>query len=323
MSLAPIPLDEDARLESLRELWLLDTEPEERFDRITRMARRLFDVPIAVFGLVDLERVWYKSRVGLELQELPRGESFCAHAILTDGIIQVEDAAEDSRFRASRLVNGPSRARFYAGFPVKSAERRRVGALAIMDTRPRTLEPDDLSMLADLAKGIEAEISAARVSTVDEVTGMLNLRGFYQFAEKLLKISARSGTALTLLYIDVLTLSRKQAPRENVNVLKQVADAINTTFRQSDVLARIGPSRFCALLPEKAGHAGESSAARLQTAIRAWNMEPGIPFQLELVASGARFDPASPVSVETLMMRSEAAVNAMRTLRNPKSPAKG
>ena len=315
MALAPIPLDEDARLESLRELWLLDTEPEERFDRVTRIARRLFEVPIAVFGLVDQERVWYKSRAGLDVPEVPRGEAFCAHAILTDGIIQVEDAAEDPRFRGSGMVTGVPGVRFYAGFPVKSAERRRVGVLAIMDTRPRLLEPDDLSTLADLASGVEAEISAARVSTVDEVTGMLNLRGFYQFAEKLLKISARSGTALTLLYIDVLTLARKHAPRESVNVLKQVGDTINTTFRQSDVVARIGPGRFCALLPEKAGHAGESAAARLQTAIRAWNMEPGIPFQLEVVASGARFDPANPISLDTLMMRSETAVSAMRSLR--------
>jgi len=107
------------------------------------------------------------------------------------------------------------------------------------------------------------------------------------------------------------------------NVLKQVADAINSTFRQSDVLARIGAARFCALLPEKAGHAGESAAARLQTAIRAWNMEPGIPFQLDVVASGARFDPASPISLDALMGRAETAVNTMRAVRVGKWPAEG
>ena len=318
-----MPLDEDARLESLRELWLLDTEPEERFDRITRLAKRLFDAPLVVFGLVDLERVWYKSRVGLELPEVPRGEAFCAHAILTDGIIQVADALEDPRFLASRLVTGPTGVRFYAGFPVRSAERRRVGALAIMDTRPRLLDADDLNLLADLARGAEAEISAARVSTVDEVTGMLNLRGFYQFAEKLLKIAARSGTALSLLYVDVVTPNRTRTPREIENVLKQVADAINATFRQSDVLARIGPNRFCALLPEKSNHAGESAAARLQTAIRAWNMEPGIPFHLDVVASGARFDPVSPIGLDQLMSRAESAINTMRKVRPGQWPADG
>jgi len=104
VTVAPIPLDEQLRVESLRELWLLDTDPEERFDRITRLAQRLFNVPIVVFGLVDSERVWFKSRVGLDLPEVPRGDAFCAHAILTEGIIQVEDAAEDVRFSGSALV---------------------------------------------------------------------------------------------------------------------------------------------------------------------------------------------------------------------------
>lgn len=315
MTLAPIPLDEDARLESLRELWLLDTEPEERFDRVTRMAQRLFDVPIAAFSLVDSERVWFKSKIGLDFPEMQRGDAFCSHAILTDGIIQVEDAADDPRFRHSPIVKAAPGVRFYAGFPVRSAERRRVGVLAIMDTKPRLLSADDLNSLADLATGIEGEISATRVSTVDELTGMLNLRGFHQFADKLLKISARSGTALSLLYVDVLNPKTSSSPRDRETILKQVADTINQTFRQSDVLARIGPARFCALLPENSDHAGETATARLQTAIRAWNLEPQIPFKLDVVASGARFDPANPASLEQLMTRANTSVSAVRAVR--------
>ncbi len=314
MTLAPIPLDEEARLESLRELWLLDSEPEERFDRITRMAQRVFGVPIAVFSLVDSERVWFKSKVGLDFPEIQRGDAFCSHAILTDGIIQVEDAADDPRFRLSPMVKTAPGVRFYAGFPVRSAERRRVGVLAIMDTKPRVLDADDLKSLADLATGIEAEISATRVSTVDELTGMLNLRGFHQFADKLLKISARSGAPLSLVFVDVLNPANAGSPRDREMVLKQVAETINQTFRQSDVLARIGSARFCALLPENMEHAGETAAARLQTAIRAWNMEPDIPFHLDVVASGARFDPANPASLDQLMTRAETAVNAMRAV---------
>ncbi|MGI8610148.1 MAG: GAF domain-containing protein [Candidatus Dormibacteria bacterium] len=319
MAVAPIPLDEDARLESLRELWLLDTEPEERFDRITRMAQRLFEVPIAAFALVDSERVWFKSRIGLDIPELQRGDAFCSHAILTDGIIQVEDAAVDPRFRDSPIVTTPPGVRFYAGYPVRSAERRRVGVLAIMDTEPRVLGPTDLKSLTDLARGIEGEISATRTSTADELTGMLNLRGFHQFADKLLKMSARSGKALSLLYVDVLNPRTSGTPRDRQTILKQVADIINQTFRQSDVLARIGPARFCALLPENADHTGEKATARLQTAMRAWNMEPNIPFQLDVVASGARYDPANPVSLDQLMIRAETSVGAMRAVRQLES----
>ena len=315
MTMAPIPLDEEARLESLRELRLLDSEPEERFDRITRVAQRVFDVPVVVFSMVDSDRVWFKSRIGLNFPQLQRGDAFCSHAILTDGIIQVENAAEDARFKDTPLVKGAPEVRFYAGFPVRSPEHRRVGVLAIMDTRPRVLSAEDLASLADLARGIEVELAATRGSTIDELTGMLNLRGFHQFAEKLLKISARSKAPLSLLYVDVLNPRNASSPREWETILKQVADTINLTFRQSDVLARIGPARFCALLPDDSEHAAQTATARLQTAIRAWNMEPTIPFHLEVVASGARFDPFSPASLDLLMSRAETSVGAMRAVR--------
>lgn len=322
MTLAPIPLDEQARVESLRELWLLDTDPEERFDRVTRMAQRVFNVPIAVFALVDSERVWFKSKVGLDIPEVHRGEAFCAHAILTEGIIQVENASEDTRFRGAPLVKGGPRVRFYAGIPINSADRRRVGVLAIMDSTPRVLTPEDLKTLSDLARGIEAELSATRVSTLDEVTGMLNLRGFHQFAEKLLKISLRSGTALSLLYADTLNLESSATPRGREEILKQVAELIEHTFRQSDVLARIGPGRFCALLPENAEHAGETAGARLQAAVRAWNLEPDVPYKLDLAVSSARFDPNSPTSLDQLMSRADSSLAAVRAVNWP-APGNG
>jgi diguanylate cyclase (GGDEF)-like protein len=317
MSLAPIPLDEQARLESLHELWLLDTEPEERFDRITRMTQRLFGTPIVVFALVDSERVWFKSRVGLEAAEVHRGDAFCAHAILTDGIIQVEDAFEDTRFRGSALVRGGPAVRFYAGAPIKSVDRRRVGVLAIMDTTPRVLDPDDLRTLSDLARSLEGELAATHVSAVDEVTGMLNMRGFHQFAEKLLKISARAGTPLSLLYAEALNIDQAGTPRGREEILKQIAQVIDHTFRQSDVLARIGPSLFCALLPENTEHAGETAGARLQAAVRAWNLEPDAPYKLDLVVSSARFDPANPTSLDQLMLRAEGSLAAVRAVRAP------
>jgi diguanylate cyclase (GGDEF)-like protein len=323
MTLAPIPLDEQARVESLRELWLLDTDPEERFDRVTRMAKRVFDVPIAVFALVDSERVWFKSRVGLDLNEIPRGEAFCAHAILTEGIIQVQNAAEDIRFRGAPLVKRAPGIRFYAGIPINSADGRRVGALAVMDTRPRVLGPEDLKIMSDLSRGIEAELSATRVSTIDEVTGMLNLRGFHQFAEKLLKISARSGAALSLLYADILDLESAATPRGREVILKQVAELIDHTLRQSDILARIGPGRFCALMPEIQDHAGETAGARLQAAVRAWNLEPDVPYKLDLVVSSARFDPISPANLEQLMSRAETSLAAVRAVRAVGWPVPG
>ena len=98
------PVDEAQRLQALRALSILDTLPEERFDRLTRLAKRLFGVPIALVSLVDDHRQWFKSRQGLEVSETPRDISFCGHAVLGDEIFIVPDASEDERFFDNPLV---------------------------------------------------------------------------------------------------------------------------------------------------------------------------------------------------------------------------
>ena len=115
----PLPPDEAMRLAALRSLNILDTPAEERFDRITRLAQRLFDVPIALVSLVDTNRQWFKSCQGLDASETPRSISFCGHAILEDGPLIIEDATKDQRFADNPLVTGPPDIRFYTGQPLK------------------------------------------------------------------------------------------------------------------------------------------------------------------------------------------------------------
>ena len=103
------------RLADLRSLQILDTAPEERFDRITRLMSRMFRVPMAFVSLVDSDRQWFKSSCGLKVLETPRAVSFCGHAILSDEMMVVEDALADERFRDNPIVTGPPRIRFYAG----------------------------------------------------------------------------------------------------------------------------------------------------------------------------------------------------------------
>ena len=112
---APIPPDEEARLQALRELLILDTPPEERFDRITRFAMSEFEVPIATISLVDRDRQWFKSNFGLDACEASRDVSFCGHTILERRFLVVPDALKDERFRDNPLVSGPPWIRFYAG----------------------------------------------------------------------------------------------------------------------------------------------------------------------------------------------------------------
>lgn len=162
--LAPaLPSDEPQRLEALRSLQLLDSAPEERFDTLTRVAARVFGVPISVVTLVDERRQWFKSCLGLEVSETAREISFCGHAILSDELFVVEDAAHDPRFADNPLVTGPPRIRFYAGVPLRDGARHRLGSFAIIDSRPRTLTESDRVLLRDLARLVELELERIRV----------------------------------------------------------------------------------------------------------------------------------------------------------------
>jgi diguanylate cyclase (GGDEF)-like protein/PAS domain S-box-containing protein len=158
--LAPaVPIDEEKRLATLRGLNVLDTPPEERFDRLTRLAQRIFDVPIAVITLVDSNRQWFKSCQGLDATETPRSISFCGHAILGDEVFVIPDAALDPRFADNPLVAGAPHIRFYAGQPLKANNGSRLGTLCILDIKPRQPSQDDLDVLRDLAALVESELN--------------------------------------------------------------------------------------------------------------------------------------------------------------------
>jgi phosphoribosyl 1,2-cyclic phosphodiesterase/DNA-binding response OmpR family regulator len=147
---AQLPADEAQRLAALYELAVLDTPPEERFDRITRIAAATFDVPIALISLVDKDRQWFKSCVGIDVSETPRDVAFCAHAVERRADVVVPDTLQDDRFADNPLVTGGPRIRFYAGAPLLLKNGACLGTLCIVDTRPRQLSATDLTSLHDL-----------------------------------------------------------------------------------------------------------------------------------------------------------------------------
>jgi GAF domain-containing protein len=144
-------------LAALHSLRLLDTPPEERFDRLTRIASKLFNAPISLITLVDEDRQWFKSRVGLELGETPRHMSFCSHAVADDAPLIVHDALQDKRFAQNPLVVESPRIRFYAGVPVH-VNAEPVGTLCLIDTKPRAPSADELQLLKDLASLVQSEL---------------------------------------------------------------------------------------------------------------------------------------------------------------------
>lgn len=159
--LAPdIPQDETHRLKSLKDCHLLDSPPEERFDRLTRLLKNAMAVDIVLISLIDQHRQWFKSAQGLDVPETPRDISFCGHTILSDQIMQVSDALNDVRFADNPLVTGAPHIRFYAGAPIHAPNGHRLGTLCLIDRRPRSLDAAELQTLKDFAACIEHEIAS-------------------------------------------------------------------------------------------------------------------------------------------------------------------
>ncbi|WP_153787672.1 diguanylate cyclase domain-containing protein [Pseudomonas sp. EMN2] len=158
MQIAPAPLNEAERLCLLHSLELLDTPAEEAFDRITRLASSLLDVPMALVSLVDVNRQWFKSRHGLDAAETPRDLAFCAHALHAEQALVIPDALNDARFADNPLVSGAPHIRFYAGIPLRFANDLTLGTLCVLDTRPRELSDEALARLQDLARLVEQQV---------------------------------------------------------------------------------------------------------------------------------------------------------------------
>ena len=158
MASSPTPPDEVQRLNVLHALNLLDTPAEAVFDRITRLAAQVLNVPIALVSLVDADRQWFKSCAGLDAVETPREVAFCAHAIMQAAPLIVADATQDVRFSANPLVTGDPNIRFYAGVPLRSAGGLAIGTLCAIDSKPRQFSADETNILIDLAALVSKEV---------------------------------------------------------------------------------------------------------------------------------------------------------------------
>ncbi len=164
MTPAPIPDNEPQRLQALRELLILDTPPEERFDRIVAFASHEFDVPIALVSLVDRNRQWFKARVGLQVCETARDISLCGHAVVEHDTLVIGDTLADPRFADNPLVLGEPFIRFYAGAQLRLPSGLTVGTLCLIDRRPRRLDRTDLAILGSLRDLVVQELVAQAVA---------------------------------------------------------------------------------------------------------------------------------------------------------------
>lgn len=304
-----LPDDEVVRLNSLRALDILDTSREERFDRLTRLAQRIFKVPIALVSLVDEDRQWFKSCLGMATRETRRSISFCGHAILDDAIFIVEDASHDERFFDNPLVAGEPHLRFYAGCPLRYLDGSRLGALCLIDTRPRTLDLNEQAILRDLAELVERELAAVQLATMDELTQLANRRGFISMGGQSLSLCMRQELPATLVYFDLNKFKRindQFGHAEGDRALRAFAATMRRTFRHSDVLARLGGDEFAVFLSDATPELVAEILERFSGALGAYNRSAERGYDIAFAQGECSVDARSNLSIEDMLDRADA-----------------
>ncbi len=296
-----LPLDETQRLMSLHSLRILDTPSEERYDRITRMARRLFNVEICLVSLVDSDRQWFKSRQGLDACETSREISFCGHAINDAEPFIIIDASLDERFADNPLVTDAPFIRFYAGCPIKSPEGFRIGTLCLIDPKPREMSDADIESLRDLAAMVEDEVKVSSQITVDDLTQVANRRGFNLVANHLLSLCRRTGTSAELAFFDLdgfKAINDTHGHAAGDTLLKHFAQLLVKCFRTADAIGRLGGDEFVVLLGDSAG-CSATALERLRE--MAAKTECRIRQQLDWSVGTIQFDPDRHSTVEAML----------------------
>lgn len=304
------PGNETARLRSLQDLKILDTQPEERFDRITRLASRIFDVPIALVSLVDRDRQWFKSKHGLEAEQTPRDVSFCGHAILGQEGLVVEDTHADGRFRDNPLVTADPAIRFYAGVPVHSAEGHAVGTLCVIDREAKKFSEDQHAILRELASMVDQELVLLNQATTDELTRISNRRGFLKIGEHVLALCRRKSEPASLIEFDLngfKQINDQLGHDAGDGVLREFARCLIKYFRDSDVIARLGGDEFCVLASGSTIEQAKAAELRFREEFRHSRLHGEYP-TLSWGAGFAQFDCEADDSLKALMGRADEAM---------------
>jgi diguanylate cyclase (GGDEF)-like protein len=310
-----IPADEQIRLQTLRSLNLLDTPPEERFDRLTRMAKRLFGVPIVLVSLVDQNRQWFKSNVGLEVSETSRDISFCGHAILGEEVFIVPDALADERFADNPLVLNEPHIRFYAGALLRGPDGRKLGTLCVIDHQPRSFGQDDIEALEDLASMVERELTAIEMATVDELTKIPNRRGFMLLAQHSLNLCRRQNIPAVLVFMDLdkfKTINDRFGHREGDLALSAFAEQMRTVCRESDTLARLGGDEFAAFLTNTNEELAVNVVARFTQEMARYNQRAKRGYEISFSHGMVEMIQDKHRTIEALLADSDALMYEMK-----------
>jgi signal transduction histidine kinase len=223
-----IPADEPARLAAIRRYDILDTPPDGAFDRITALAARVLNAPIAIVSIVDHDRIWFKSHHGVEVEQIGRDPGLCASAILQDGPWIINDAPRDPRALANPLVAGDFGLKFYAGVPLRTSDGHNLGTLCILDFEPRELSADATATLEDLAKMVVDELELRLASRL----AIAEAREREYLKDALMgMLSHELRTPVTTIFGAAQLLSRKPTEASHDRMAELFPDIISESER--------------------------------------------------------------------------------------------
>lgn len=311
----PVPPNEAERLAALRALHVLDTPPEPHYDSITQHLTALWDAPIAAISLVDEHRQWFKSEVGLGVRETPRDVSFCAHLMTApDQPLVVPDAMTDARFADNPLVLGQPQIRFYAGAPLRDDRGRLLGALCVIDRKPRQPTPAQMEALRHMATTVSGALvmqravhQLSRLATLDPLTGVQNRQGLDRAA------AAREGAAMTVLVLDLdgfKAINDTHGHAAGDAALVETAQRLQHSVRRADIVGRLGGDEFVIIQPAVGDPIlGHRITARIHRELARPMVHAGAPISLRAsIGLAWRTDGALPYA--ELLRRADAAMYA-------------
>lgn len=324
---------EDNRVQAVYQTGLLDTPAEGRFDRITRIARRLFRVSMSTIALLDNNRQWFKSSCGWTTEAGERKAAFCDYAIQSDNILVIPDTLADVRFRESPLVTSIPNIRFYAGRPLYFSGER-VGTLCVMDHRPREWTAAEAQDLHDLACWVERELGQEILShtqrelleenkklrelaTVDSLTRAWNRSATDDLLARELSVAQRSQSPVGLVMCDVDHFKHvNDSYGHDIGdlVLREVADHIRMCIRPYDALGRYGGEEFLLILPKTDVTAAVLVAERVREGVQGAEIvtRQGQTVPVTMSFGVTVWDPKSELSATELYKQADQALYASK-----------
>jgi diguanylate cyclase (GGDEF)-like protein len=338
--------DEEKRINAVREYGILDTMAEQVYDDITMLASWVCATPIALISLVDSDRQWFKSKVGLAATELPREYGFCAQAILQPNeVLVVPDALQDPRFAQNPYVIGEPHIRFYAGAPLVTSTGDSLGTVCVIDHVPRQLEAEQIDALRALSRQVVAQMELRRTiaeqeqqafelnayqrqledyqkliekanaelevqSTTDALTGLMNRRAFNVKLEEESHLIMRHKYPLSLLMIDVDSFKSYNdsfGHPAGDEALRIIAQTLQKKARKCDYVARYGGEEFSVILPHTGQEGAIVIAERLRQAVEKCQL-PNRPLTISIGVETS----VSGVNIPGLISQADDALYAAK-----------